>query len=233
MFTADALQAWARELTVNVQALNAQAARELLVKTARDERDRVLREQTARSGGIAPLYRQVVDGIEDAALEQVRADGVIVFGWNYAPEITQDTIYALAGRSPVRSGQYVASFEIAVDDLYSAALSDITINTREIRIIATAPYSRRLEVGKDKDGNPFVKQVAPHIVEETMIVQRALLGSIAEFEFGYSDIPGAWELSPQGRIPRHFENGRWAYRPSPRSETHVRYPTIIMRPRVA
>jgi hypothetical protein len=98
------------------------------------------------------------------------------------------------------------------------------------------PYARRLEVGKDLKGRPWVKQVAPHIVEATAIVGKRKFGDLANVSYSYVDLTGAWGLSPAGMTPRHFERGRWRYGKTPRTrfgmlETHVRYPAILITPR--
>jgi len=73
MFDATSLRAFVNTLTVNTQALTADAATDLLVRTATAARDRVLGGVPRPSG-----YRQIVDGAEGAALTDVRPDGVIV-----------------------------------------------------------------------------------------------------------------------------------------------------------
>jgi hypothetical protein len=189
-----------------------------MVRTAEAARARVLAEQIGRSGN-APLYRQIVDGQEGAALEAVRPDGVIVFAWSYIREVAADTFDMLRRRSPRDSGEFIRGILILVDGQQADA-SAITLETRQITIVASAPYSRRLEVGKHRSGGPFVVSVAPHFIEETAIVAARLFGDLAKITFGYVDLSNAYS-------PRHASEHR------KRAEAAIQYPAITITPRVA
>jgi hypothetical protein len=242
MFNAQALRSFANTLTVNVKGLTAEAAKNALVRTAEVERDRVTAQHTARSG-IAPLYRQIVDGIEGAPFVAVRPDGVIVLAWQLLREVVADTHGALVNRSPRLTGAYIAGLLILVDGVVGT-IADITIDTKQVVIVATVVYSRRLEVGKKKSGAPFVVQVAPHIVRETAEVAKSLYGNVAAIEFlmvDAAEVPGlqAYTLKlAESRRPRRLINGVWRRQRAERRlhgkiETQVRYPAISIRPRVA
>ena len=221
MFTAAALRGFITTLQVNVAGLNAEQSSALLARVAAGERDRVLTEQAGRSG-LAPLYRQIVDGEDGAPLAAVKPDGVIVFAWQYLGEIVRDTYEALIKRSPRDSGAYIAGLVILVDG-EEAGLEAIDINTREVRIVASVPYARRLEVGTRRGGGSFVLQVPSHIVEETAIVARRLAGALAAISFTYADLSDAYTLRrSSGHRRRHG-----------RLQADVRYPAILIRPRTA
>lgn len=221
MFDATALRGFVNQLQVDTARLNAEQSTALLARVARGERDRVIGEAKSRSG-FAPAYRQVVDGQEGAVLEAVRPDGVILFAWQYLAEIAQDTLEALRNRSPRDSGRYIAGLIMLVDD-QEAGADAVTAETRDVKIVATAPYSRRLEVGKRRDGSAFVQQVAPHIVEETAIVARKLFGTLVSISFGYVDLSSAYALRTSASHRR--VRGRLV--------TDVRYPAITLTPRTA
>jgi hypothetical protein len=221
MFTAAALRGFITTLQVNVAGLNAEQSSALLARVAAGERDRVLTEQGSRSG-LAPLYRQIVDGEEGAPLTAVKPDGVIVFAWQYLAEIVRDTYEALVKRSPRESGAYIAGLIILVDG-QEAGIEAIDVNTRDVRIVASVPYARRLEVGTRRGGGAFVLQVLSHIVEETAIVARRLAGDMAAISFTYVDLSDAHTLRrASGHRRRHG-----------RLQTDVRYPAILIRPRIA
>ncbi len=221
MFDATALRGFVNQLQVDTSKLNAAQSKALLVRVATAERDRVIGDARARSG-FPPAYRQVVDGREGASLETVRPDGTILFAWQYLAEIVDDTYNALVNRSPRDKGQYVAGLITLLDGV-EAPLSTVSADTREIRIVASVPYARRLEIGRRRGGGAFVLQVAPHIVEETAIVARKLFGTLASVTFGYSDLTGAYALRTSSSHRRH--RGRLV--------TDVRYPTITITPRTA
>lgn len=217
MFDATSLRGFVNTLTVQTQAMTAEAAKAALVSTATMARDRVL-NGTPRPTG----YRQVVDGVKGAALTAVRPNGMILFAWQYLRLVAEDTRDALVNRAPRDSGAYIAGIILLVDGT-EAGPDAITIDTKEVRIVASVPYARRLEVGKRKSGAPFVLQVAPHIVEETAIVARQLWGDLAAFSFTYVDLTGAHRL-------RNSANHR---RRRGRPLTDVQYPAILITPRTA
>lgn len=221
MFTAAALRGFVNTLQVDVAGLNARESSALLARVAAAERDRVLIQQTGRSG-LAPQFRQVVDGAEGTPLSAVRPDGVIVFAWTYLAEVVRDTYDALVKRAPRDSGAYIAGLIILVDGR-EAGLDAIIAKTREVRIVASVPYARRLEVGKRRSGGPFVVQVPSHIVEETAIVARRLAGDLASISFNYVDLTDGYTLRRASRHRRRLG----------RTHRDVRYPAILITPRSA
>ena len=221
MFSATALRGFINTLQVNVADRNAKEASALLAHVAAGERDRVVTQQRARSG-LAPQYRHIVDGLEGAPLTTVTPDGVIVFAWQYLAEIVRDTYEALVRRSPRDSGTYIAGLIILVDGR-EAGIETIDADTREVRIVASVPYARRLEVGKRKAGGAFVLQVPSHIVEETAIVARRLAGNLASFSFTYVNLSDAYALRRRSGHRRR----------AGRVQTDVRYPAILITPRTA
>jgi hypothetical protein len=221
MFWAADLRGFISSLQVNIADRNAKEASALLARVAAAERDRALTQQRAWSG-LAPRYRQVVDGMDRASLTIVRPDDVIVFTWQYLAEIVRDTYEALVRRSPRDSGAYITGLIILVDG-QEARIETIDADTRAVHIIASVPYARRLEVGKRKARGPFVPQVPSHIVEETATVARRLAGNLASFSFTCVDLSDAYAL--RRRSGHHRRAGR--------VRTDVRYPAIVITPRTA
>ncbi len=235
LFSADALDAFQRDLVVNTLDMVGDAAISALTQAVTDAREEVLATETARSGGIAPLWRQVVDGAQDAPLSAIQPDSHIVIVWNYMPEVARKTYEALVQRSPRLSGLYVQGLLKLIDG-QPGDFAQINYDTEQVMFVATVPYARRLEVGKTKTGEPFVHQVAPHIVEETAMIAKQKFGDLAQVNYQYVDLAGSYTLSVAGRFARHFENGRWRVSGTPRIrhgvvETQVRYPAILITPR--
>lgn len=206
MFDVKALQAFNRTLQVDVSKLNAEASSALLAKTARGERDRVLREQGARAGQ-EPSYRQVVDGREGADLDTVRPDGVIVFEWQYLAEVVTETMKLLVERSPKgdaedndgKPGGFIEGLKVYADEA-ETEVAAVPADAAVVEIIATVVYSRRLEMGTRKGGGPFVLEVEPHIVQETAQVARRLFGNVADIRFAYVNLAGSPVRHPSIRI---------------------------------
>jgi len=220
MFSEEALQGFITSLTVDVSKMNAVAASAAIADLAARERYRVLAQQGARSG-MAPNYRQIVDNIEGAALESVKPDGYVMFAWTYLAEVVRDTYHALVLAAPKLSGTYVNSIIITVDDV-EVAVDDIDEGVTKAVIVATAPYSRKLEVGWKAHGRVLV-QAGHHYVEETAIVARRLSGAVADIQFGYQDIADPWILKDR----RGHRRVRGAI------VDYVRYPAIFISARTA
>lgn len=232
MFTAEQLDAWQRNITLGIKDLAEDAAVEGLKEQTIAAIQEVSARESARAGGIAPLVRVVIDGVPDASLSAIKPDSIIVLLWNYLPEVSIRTYEALKLRSPKRTGHYIEGILTFIDGALGL-LSEITIDTREVRIVATVDYARRLEVGKTESGRAFVQQVAPHIVEETAIVAKSKFSDLAAISYSYVDLSGAFALSAKGMIPRHLEGGKWRHGHTPRirhgmMEAHVRNPAILI-----
>jgi hypothetical protein len=200
-------------------------AREALVATAYAEERRVIQQQKARSGGIAPTLTRIVDGKRGAGYEAVRENGVIILQWGYLREIAAMALQKLKARAPDVTGEYKRSLKLFVGDT-EAGLSagGIPATADTFTVVATAPYSRRLEMGKDKDGGPFVVQVAPHIVAETAQFLAQDYRGVATVRFVYEDVEGPGAGVARERAVRATSRGdRAAAR---RAAVAVRFPAI-------
>jgi hypothetical protein len=228
MFTGQAMHGFINTISIASEKLPAEASKARLIALAIEERDRVLGEAVSRSGMVPP-YRQVVDGVLGAPLTAVKPNGYILFSWMYLGEVVREIVRALAARAPVETGAYLQSIIVFVDGVPAALgasdevhLKEIVLGTKRIVIVPTVPYARRLEVGTRHDGSAFVIQVAPHIVEQTAIISRRRYGNFADISFNYVDISNPYVLKrPYNRKHRHD-----------RTNTMVRYPAIIIEPRV-
>ncbi len=220
MFKPEAITAWANEFVVKMTGLTKEAAQQTMVATAKSEFSRVM-SGTPRPSG----YRQFVNNVADAPLSTVTYDGIIIFAWHYLREVVEQCLNALILSSPIISGDYLKSIAIMLDDDETKAgsnLDDITPDTQKVVIVPTADYARRLEVGLRHDGSPFVLQVPLHNVE---LVARMLAGKfrdLADISFNYVDITPAYALSHDFRSRKRQPH-----------ETHVRYPAIIIIPKIA
>lgn len=217
MFDGTTFKGFVNNLTVNTIGLTDEAAVAALVRTAETAKARVLGGQPKPSG-----YRQIVDGADGAPLAVVKPNGVIIFSWQYLGHVVQDIYEALVARSPVVSGRYIASIEVVIDGA-AGTIDDDMSNAKEVMLIATAPYSRRLEVGNRKDGSPFVIQVPQHIVEDTRDMAVKLYSTLAAIEFNYVDISNPYQLRTTTSHRRRHG----------RTITHLEYPAIIITPKQA
>ena len=164
LFSADALDAFQRNIVANVQNMAEEAAIAGLREATIKARQEVIMRETNR-GGVAPLCQMVIDGVANAPLTAIKPNSLIVLLWSYLPEVALKTFEALRQRSPRVTGRYIAGLLPFVDGEPSD-LRAITLDTKEVRIVSSVPYARRLEVGKTKSGRAWVQQVAPFIAAQ-------------------------------------------------------------------
>lgn len=186
-------------------------------RVAREERDRVLAQQTQRAF-IRPDVTTIADGRVDAPIEAARS--VVVHVFAYWREIVAQALYLLEGRAPRVTGKYLGSFSVYADGV-SVPLQQIPRSFSELVIAPAVPYARRLEVGKRPDGRPFVKQVPPRIVDSVTQQLRKKYGRIALIKTEFRALQGAsgTRASRQQRRAR----GR-------RSARELTFPSIVIRP---
>ena len=214
MFAPEAIGGFIANLTVNVAGLTEEAAKSLMVRTATAAKERVQRGTPSPSD-----YRQIVDGREGAPLTAVRADGTIIFAWSYAGEVVKRIYELMVAKAPRLKGQYIRGLLVMADGRETAPTA-IPAGAAAYHVVASVPYARRLEVGKRRNGRPFVIQVPMHNVEATAIEARKLFGTLADISYTYVDLAGAHQLR------RPIRRGR-------RVQTEVRYPAIRIAPRAA
>jgi hypothetical protein len=131
------------------------------------------------SGEAPASYRRYVNGRPDLPEEQVVAPGPIIYDLSWLPEIE---VYCLSfgdsSRSPRRSGRYRRSFFSLVDGQLRHQPGTPIDPESELVIVNDAPYARRIEVGRKKDGRPFVVQVPPEIFLDMRQALLARFGNI-------------------------------------------------------
>lgn len=187
-------QAMQETLRVAVPRANAEAARELLADAAQRERARVIAEQSGRAG-IAPTGETVVDGVRGGEPERVRPDGYILLEWGYVREVALVALVALRQAGPRVEGIWADSLAILADGAEVEPRA-IPHDAREIHIVATTPYARRIEIGRTKRGDPFVLDDSDYrLIERTARRIAPLYRQIATVRFAYVDLADAYSLS--------------------------------------
>lgn len=214
MIKAQSLRAF--EETFRVTARQSEAAsKRALVETAEHVRDDVIARQRSRAG-VTPDYETVVDRVRGAPINAVRHDGVIVFEWIYLREVADQAFELLVARGPERTGAWKRSIAVFVDDT-RASLGAITPATRLIEIAPTMPYSRRLEIGRDRQGGPFIVQAPMNLVQDTMRVLRTTYRNVARLGFTYVQMESDATRGLRGRRRQ-------------RERAALRFPAISIEP---
>lgn len=215
-FTRQAMQAFTNTLTVQTAGMNAAAAKKAMVQVAERERSRVVREQVRRSGA-APDLTQTVDGRQGAPFTAVRPDGYILLEWSYFDEVALEAVTLLREGGPARSGRWRDGIAVFADDVEVPATA-IPQGAKVIQVVATVPYSRRLEVGKERDNSPFSEK-AFGLVANVAIELRRQYRNVAKIDFTYVEM--AADKAARGAAKARGNR-------APRSSS-PRYPAILIR----
>lgn len=186
-----AFQSFASEFAVNVRNMTEEAAKAAMQRAVGSEIQRVRSQQAARSGGIVPdLEAMVVDGNRAGNVAQIGHNSTVVLDWNYLSEAVIRTVLYLETQGPERSGEWKRSIITLVEGVEVGRTQRLPRLAREALVVVTAPYARRLEVGKREGGGPFVLQVPQHFVEKAVIRLRRQHGDLAKFYFTYANLSG-------------------------------------------
>jgi hypothetical protein len=142
----------------------------------------------------------------------------------------------LRERSPVLSGDYRDAHILFADGKEVGTAADVIagmeVPAADVYAFAnTVPYSRKIEIGKTKDGRDFVIQVPNRIYERTANDAKGRFSSIAVIEFGLRGVISGTIYGKSGPRPRTTAKfGRVSRRPAaPQNRPDIRYPTIIVR----
>ncbi len=154
-----------------VQWLNSdvpKVAQDALVLEVGRQKQRVIAEQTQRSGGIEPdLETMVIDGRRDANVSDIKATSRVILDWNYITEAAIKTVGYLRLHGPELSGRWKDSIVLLVDGHEQHVDEPIPSDTAQVTVVVTADYARKLEVGRTESGRAFSIQVPQHFVEAT------------------------------------------------------------------
>jgi hypothetical protein len=158
----------------------------------------------------------VVDGRRGADPVSVKPDGYILLEWGYVREVAQAALEALRKAGPRETGDWALTLAVLADGAETDERS-IPHMARLVHIVATQPYSRRLEIGKTRRGDPFVLDDDDYrMIERTALRMRRIYAEVATIAFTYVDLDSAYALS--NRTARAGKRGG-----------HVRYPAMTIQ----
>jgi hypothetical protein len=199
------------------------ATKAKLVEVAKDRHRQVL-ETDPRPAG----FTRYVDGVQGAAEEAVRADGVIVYDYPRLPIAVEFAIERLREFSPVKTGRYRDSHTIYINGSPVKSLAGWKPGD-EVVITNTLPYARKIEIGKMKlhgDGSP-------QVYERAVVATNRRYGNLAKALFDYRGVVGGEAVNPFGIAKRtkRGSNGRFVANggSSAHNVSDVRFPAIIFR----
>lgn len=199
--------------------------RKAIVATTRREHAKVMATAPRPSG-----FRQRVDGVEGAPLEEVKR--LVVIEYQRLDQVVQTAMEILFDLSPRLEGHYRAAHTIflngvAVSNLKSWAAGD------EVAIANAMPYARKIELGKMKMRLPGTD----HVYEQAAARLRGRFGNLVSVTFTFrAQIGGRGvnqALTASSRGAGRAATGAFERTLSPGAHNRaaVRYPTLLFRER--
>lgn len=221
------------EFTKQIQSWSVQQqkqARDLLVKTARDGHDRIMREQTMRAG-YEPEFNAYANTPDNPDIETVILPGPIVYQYRYHNEIIGEALRMLDAASPVDSGDYKRGHILYVNG--TPTHRDAKFQSGDdVMIVNVVPYARRIEVGKTKSGRDFLVQVPNRIYERVANQLNLKYGKVSMIEMDWVGV-GQITVS-SGQSDRTVKRGRLNIRKKDRRRGRGPsnlFPAILIKPR--
>lgn len=198
--TRESLAAFRRTITVDWPKHTKEAARDHLIRTAKEGHQQIMRDQAARSG-IAPTFEAFANRSGNP-VENVTLPGPIVYQYQYLREIIAAALRELYEASPVTSGDYRRGHSLFINGIPADAVPDSFQTGDEIMIANRVPYARRLEVGKTESGRDFLIQVPNRIYERIAGRLAGRYGNVANIFHDYADLPEAYII--KGKLPPRY-----------------------------
>jgi len=131
---------------------------------ARTEIDSAKAENAAILGAV-PRVRIFVDGHEGAALESVRANGVVVAEFELMGEVLVYIHQQLVQHSPVKSGRYQHSHVLFADGAQVEPGLGAPVASEYV-FVNTQPYARKLEKGASSEAPNGVYQAVAAMAKQ-------------------------------------------------------------------
>lgn len=188
-----------------------------------------------------PPVKTIVDGRIGASEDSVKAYGRIRYEFGFLQEIAPLALDHARKVSPVDSGRYRDAWVVLADGVVvdAGAVPDETV---ELTIVNPMPYSRKLNVGKNLDGTPFVVTAEPYFVEDINGFVFRRWGNIVTARVRYIDLHGAYTIKVGNAVllARQAARGRGVNNATramlqPRKDrnagTDVTYPAVVIRQR--
>lgn len=186
-----------------------------------------LAEHMARlPAGARPQVRTIVDGRIGASEDSVQPYGLIRYEFTQLGEVAQAALAAVLERVPRKSGTYHKSWFVMVDGK-PVAPDAIPLAADEVIIVSDEPYSRRLLVGRRKDGRPFVlTNLPPGFMELAKEAVMGRFGNQVQVNVRFIALAGAYTLRGSYKAPGQ----RKSYK-GKRAGDEITYPALVIRRR--
>lgn len=158
--------------------------------------------------------------VEGAPEEAVEAPGPIVYVFSYWEPILAFSYAELAKASPRKSGRYIDSQVTMVGGQILTPGAQIAAD-EEVVIVATQPYSRKIEVGHMK------MSVPDGVFQRVRRKIQSQFGLVVDVRFQMIHIPGGYTL--KGRFRKGYkEFARKRLEKDTQAGAIMTYPAIVM-----
>lgn len=211
----------AETFKVAMQA-TADATRRAIADTARREHGRVL---TTDPRPIS--FTRIVDGVNGASEDAVRANGVIVYRYPRLEAVVAEAMDTLFRLSPVLIGEYRRLHVMFLNGQPVASLKGMS-ETDEVAITNTVPYARKIELGKMKMRVPGTDRVYQQAARKL----RAKYGALVDIEYTFRAVIDGRQINQSKVSARRKGNNRKG--PTTLREhnkSDLRFPTIVIKAR--
>lgn len=173
------------------------------------------------AGNASTIYTKFVNGREGAEEETVQVPGAIVYEFSYWGPIISFALAALEKRSPKKTGAYIKSHVVMIGSQVISPTAEIAAG-EEVAIVATVPYSRKIEVGGMR------MSVPDGVFQDVRRLVQSQFGRAVEVRFKMITIPGGYVL--KGRFRRGYKPfARRKIRPDTAAGAIMTYPSLQMR----
>lgn len=177
------------------------------------------------SGEASPIYTQYINGREGAPIDSVIAPGPALFVFSYWQPIIKFALDYLEKRSPKKSGDYIKSHVVMVGSQVMRPDAEFAAG-EEISIVATVPYSRKIEAGHMR------MSVPSGVFQDARKAVQSQFGRVIDVRFRMVLIPGGYTL--KGVFRRGYKPfARKKLKADTQAGARLTYPALVMNMKAA
>ena len=211
---------FARDLQMATAGIAPENLNRELAKFAKDELAKAI-----AAGEASSIYTRFVNGKEGASEESVEAPGPIVYDFSYWGPILKFALDYLEKRSPRKSGDYIRSHVVMVGSQMMRPDAEFAAH-EEISIVATVPYSRKIEAGHMR------MSVPSGVFQDARKAVQSQFGRVIDVRFRMVLIPGGYTL--KGVFRRGYKPfARTKLRADTAAGARMTYPALVMAMKAA
>ncbi len=213
-----------RDLQLATEGIAPENLSRELARYAKDELANAL-----ASGEASPIYQQFIRTnsgvVEGAPIDAVVAPGPALFVFSYWQPVIQFAMAELQKRSPRDKGGFIRSHVVMIGSQVMRPDAEFGAN-EEVSIVATVPYSRKIEAGHMR------MSVPSGVFNDVRKMVQSQFRGLINARFRMVMIPNGYIL--KGRFRRGYKKyARKGLRQDTSAGARMTYPAIVMTMRGA